>query len=539
MSSPGDTINQLSTSTPLAGGASWTSQSMVLGQYNSLNIMLKSDQAGTLAIQWSGDNGLNYDDADSYSILAGTPKRITVVTQQKNIRMVYTNGGIPQTYFRLATYGVVTNNNVFATITSIGSVGVTGQVGVSNLPFDASGSLATSELHPVLQYDFMNVLGSSPAMNTNPKVSLYNDLYVHSGTASATIGNGGGEGLLRIRSFDSATTSFVNGKMATLRAGAPFDIRFTGAWTDTTATNGTTRLQGAGLIRNTSPFSLLDYMGFGYNKTGTDNYDRFGIYIVNKSVPTFVPRTSWNVDKADGTATLPILTLSALNGFRITRTTEGTGFLNFYIVNPNTGLYSLVHTYSVPSQAPSGSSWSTGLGLIYYMDLTGTVSSDNPTMHAKTFAFYSQFKRNRPNLPIYNELYTGSLSTTSETPIVSYALYKSASSIPGNVSQIYRLSASNYNGLEPLLVRVYNRAAVAGGAFSDINANLVNVQKNTTMSSLLSGDLIASFAVPANNYTAIELPDNLAYIGNWYDLTVTIQSNSTTQYYLSIDLSIN
>ena len=113
MSSPGDTIQALSHNTIILASATWTSQAFVLGAYNSMSVMVKTDQPGTLTIQWSGDGGINYDNVNSYLISAGISRTVETPVLQKVVQVSFTNSSISnQTYFRLTTYATVTNTSI-------------------------------------------------------------------------------------------------------------------------------------------------------------------------------------------------------------------------------------------------------------------------------------------------------------------------------------------------------------------------------------------------------------------------------------------
>ncbi|MBT3582786.1 hypothetical protein HN510_03125 [Candidatus Woesearchaeota archaeon] len=68
-------------------------------------VTVKSDKASAtdgLSIQWSPD-GINWDGSDVFTIPAATQKTFTFQPVNRYFRVVYTNGGDDQTYFRLQT----------------------------------------------------------------------------------------------------------------------------------------------------------------------------------------------------------------------------------------------------------------------------------------------------------------------------------------------------------------------------------------------------------------------------------------------------
>lgn len=90
----------IGTTTPLAGGATYTSPIKLADDYDSLSGTVFSDQSGTLHIEQSYD-GTNFDVDTSYSITANDGKGFTEPLVAPYWRIRYVNGGTPQTAFRL------------------------------------------------------------------------------------------------------------------------------------------------------------------------------------------------------------------------------------------------------------------------------------------------------------------------------------------------------------------------------------------------------------------------------------------------------
>lgn len=88
------------TLTPLLADAVFTGTSTDTFGYSSYSIMIHTDVAGELAIQYSPD-GSDWHTGESYSISAGATKFFTPPLQERYIRIVYTNGGTGQSEFHL------------------------------------------------------------------------------------------------------------------------------------------------------------------------------------------------------------------------------------------------------------------------------------------------------------------------------------------------------------------------------------------------------------------------------------------------------
>lgn len=94
-----------STSTPLAGGATFTGTAFEILNYGIIFVSVYTDVASAtdgLSIEQSHD-GTNWDFSDSYTISAGANENYGVNPHARYLRVVYTNGATPQGSFRLQT----------------------------------------------------------------------------------------------------------------------------------------------------------------------------------------------------------------------------------------------------------------------------------------------------------------------------------------------------------------------------------------------------------------------------------------------------
>lgn len=105
-----DTNN--STATPLGIGAVFTGTATETLDYALIFVSVKSDVASAtdgLMIQQSSD-GTNWDLEDNYTIPLATGKTFSIQPSEKYFRVVYTNGGTEQAYFRLQSIFKKTNS---------------------------------------------------------------------------------------------------------------------------------------------------------------------------------------------------------------------------------------------------------------------------------------------------------------------------------------------------------------------------------------------------------------------------------------------
>lgn len=314
--------------------------------------------------------------------------------------------------------GVSVNSNSQLKVTAFNSQGVEG-VNFNPSYTSAFGTLETAELSPVFQGDFIYGLntqlweqsytftvtdptvdptsGAIYTVNNGTFTVLYNTtttlvcngssppsasgtLTKVSGTGDATIAysafttstgvvSGTGATIdtntrrLRIQSgTGSAGYAYIETRRnARYRAGQGTIVRFTPLFTAGVADN--IQLWGMGTIANNAPY---DGYFFGYNGTS------FGIVHYLAGSPTWYSRAAdWNVNKVDGsTGTAFNWNPTYGSPVMIKYPYLGYGDIQFYVQNPTTGAWVLVH-------------------IIRYANTTATTQLANPSMHFMGFTLNS------------------------------------------------------------------------------------------------------------------------------------------------------
>lgn len=91
-----------STTDLLLASEVFTGDAVDILDYAAISVIVGSDVAGMLSIQYSVD-GLNWYNGEDYDVLAGAGKYFTPPCQSAYFRLVYTNGAVDQTSFYLHT----------------------------------------------------------------------------------------------------------------------------------------------------------------------------------------------------------------------------------------------------------------------------------------------------------------------------------------------------------------------------------------------------------------------------------------------------
>lgn len=222
----------------------------------------------------------------------------------------------------------------------------------------AFGTLETAELTPVVQGDW--VYGINTQIWSTPVVS---------GTGATVDTNAS---RLRIQSgTGSAGYAYILSKSPVrYRAGQGTLFRITPIFTAGVANN--IQLWGMGTVVSNAPY---DGYFFGYNGTS------FGIAHYIRGSATWTAQTDWNGNKIDGSAGsaftwdktkgVPVMVKYPYLGF---------GDIFFYVQNPTTGSWVLVHT-------------------IRYANTLATTQLSNPSLHIMGFTLNSG---NTTNMTMYS-----------------------------------------------------------------------------------------------------------------------------------------
>lgn len=97
-------ITLITTAIPLGGLASYTSAIIDVSRYTAINGSCYADQDGTIIATFSQD-AINFDSSSSVSYFAGDQYGFSGSTESKYFRIIFQNGALAQTTFRLNIIG--------------------------------------------------------------------------------------------------------------------------------------------------------------------------------------------------------------------------------------------------------------------------------------------------------------------------------------------------------------------------------------------------------------------------------------------------
>jgi hypothetical protein len=431
MSTIGDIISELSTTTPLAHHNTFTSQPYAMQEYNSISVIYFSDQANRITISWSAD-AVNWDLVKSYSLSANTPDQISMITYSKWCKITVNNfTDDSETILRLEVYGTVSNNAVSSNIQG-NTANVLPEFSVVNsFDYNAFQSQHIESWSPQFTYNFAGLTGGyTGSTGTTSFNAGYSNLAISFSDTGGTPAfqqnlywfDGSSMMLSQQAGQTYCQTMVKDSKFLKMFSGVGNRFIFTAAITRdqsrTYISGGTGQPNlwvGAGYATNfnvndgvTNP--IVDGLFFGYNG-GTGNYlnydHAFGIFYVNNRNITFYPQYAWNVDRCDGGGPIPPMPVINGDGWANANTYAFSFALNgnilCYIQNPISNKFTLVHYISYGNSSGTNLTqnfYNQRFGpIVYSQNLLAASAVDNFRGYIRLFNYHSGYEQSNPIIP--------------------------------------------------------------------------------------------------------------------------------------------
>lgn len=347
-----------------------------------------------------------------------------------------------------------------------------------NIKIDASqasafNTIETAEMVPVFQGDFVHGLNSQ----------IWNTAVV-SGTG-ATVDTDSSR--LRVQSGTGSTgyAYITSRRVIRYRAGQGTTTRFTPVFTTGVANN--IQLFGVGQIVSNLPFN--GYF-FGFNGT------TFGIaHYNNSSTPTWYAQTAWNGDKVDG---------SAGSSFNWDKTKGspvmikypylGYGNVTFWIQNPTTSEWRLVHTIRYSNSSATTELSNPNLQIMAFTLNSGNTS--NITMYCGSVGAFISGQRSYVGNPQW-AMDNFKTAITTETNILTLRNATTYNGVTNRgLIRLNSLSASN-SANTTCFIRLKINATLGGTpSFTTINGTTANNGVTIT-----NGNSVASYDTAGTTVT--------------------------------------
>lgn len=264
----------------------------------------------------------------------------------------------------------------------------------------------------------------------------------------------------------------------------------------------------------------VDGFFFGYNGT------QFGILHRNNSVDTWIPQTTWNLDKFDGTGSSGV-TLDPTKGnvFKIQFQWLGFGNINFYIENEDNGNIIACHQikYANLNTIPSLSQPSLPL----QAKVVNTSNNTNVVLKTSSLACFIEgrlinsdvrFSANATRATITTQINV--LSILNKSTFLTSANKK--------VVIVDSVSLSN-SGTPDATYRLYINTTLGGSpSYTDVNATNSVVSFDVAGTTVTGGRNVLTFYVAGNGESNINLKDYNIILNPSDILTVSSTSSGAS-----------
>jgi hypothetical protein len=341
-----------STSSTLSGGAVFTGTPEDVSQYASLSVsyyVRPSNATGNIFVQFSNT-------ASPFYAVSNTVTQVTDVSANgftldttmtcQFFRIIYINDSTNQTQFMIqsiyhpqARIAIKTTRaaelmtdftDTINTRTILMGKTIGGGI-YEPVATNSENSLLVSVAEPRSAFGAMDVSQDTPTAQVDFVYGININLTSNTTASGGVVG--WNDGLMNVATVAtvSSSASLLSQRYVRYRPGEGVKGRWTAMFT--TGVAGNTQL--AGLASGTT-----DGLFWGYNGTS------FGIMYRNRSVDTWTPQASWNIDPMLGgiaSGSGQILDPAKINVYQIKFQYLGGGNMFFYVLNGITGRFDLVH----------------------------------------------------------------------------------------------------------------------------------------------------------------------------------------------------
>lgn len=245
---------------------------------------------------------------------------------------------------------------------------------------------------------------------------------------------------------------------------------------------------------------------------------------------TRVAQTDWNADAMDGTGPSGfVLDQTKGNVYQIRYQWLGFGAINYYIEDPTTGMFVLVHMiqYGNANTAPSVDNPTMPL----CMSVENTSNTSDITL--KTASMLGAIEgKNLEEGGVFNALVLETTGiTTTETPVISihnHNTYKGKINRVAIrldvVSASFDASAAN----KPAVLRITSDAELTGASFSPVDSNTSVVHSDTSATAITGGKVLFSQSLAEGSAPVFDFADRNIIIHPNETLTISLEASNNT-----------
>lgn len=243
---------------------------------------------------------------------------------------------------------------------------------------------------------------------------------------------------------------------------------------------------------------------------------------------TIVAQTSWSEDKAAGAEILPSLTFTNGNVFEIRYQWLGFGAIEFYIEQPSTGKFVLVHRieYANANTIPSLDNPT----LPTCMAVANTSNTSDIVLQSASMMGGIEGKDTQEGILNTVIAQTTGIGTT-ETAVLSvhnHTVYQSKINrvrvSPEELGVTIEVSAAN----KPGILRIRRNPTLVGASFSAIDASTSVMRKDTSATTVTGGDLLFAQSITEDKPLTFDLSKKTGKLEPGETITVSLEATNGT-----------
>jgi len=505
-------VNSSINETLLGAGGVFTGLAEDVDQYSLIVVTVHSDVASAtdgLEMQFSMD-GNNWDRVKDITTVANASQTafggaFTVIPIVQFFRVVYTNGGTIQTEFRLSakyhkyqSKGLTSqldqtiNDQSDVDLVRAAVMGQDSAGNFRNVPVDGEGHLRIHISDPLSAFGDLRVSDLTPQVQIYFAYNINTDVVNTSLVASGTVTQANAMAVVSSGAATSSSARLETKHPVKYRAGQGSLVRYTALFT--AGVTGNTQIAGA--------FDADNGVAFGYSGTS------FGILVRNGASDSFTAQTSWNVDIMDGNdgdsnPSNMLIDPTKGNVFQIRYQWLGFGEITFFIENPVTGEYVIVHRvkYANTNTVPSMTNPSFPLAV----ESINTSNNTDIIVKTSSMAGFTEGKDvvTGPFNSIDNEL-----AVTTEANVLTIQNKSTYQSINNKVSlKMVSLSIAT-DGTKNVIVKLIKNTTLGGTpSYTDISTNTSAVSYDVAGTTITTGQVIETYSLAKDDSQNINLKE--------------------------------
>lgn len=224
---------------------------------------------------------------------------------------------------------------------------------------------------------------------------------------------------------------------------------------------------------------------------------------------SWVAQTSWNgFDKFDGTGiTKTTLDPTKINVFQITFQYLGAGAIQFFIEDPTTGDFHLVHTlsYANANTRPSIDNPS----IPFFLSTENTANTSAMVLSSASAGVFIEGENTNTGVQRGFEATLALGATSAETPIATMRVKEVFQGKINRTKVKLNFVALAVEHTKPCAINAYRNSVLTGASFSDLDTATSTVQLDTSATAFSGGVILFSVPLGRTGNQIVDISNNL------------------------------